>query len=95
MAHWESPSSRLLLPPSSLPHFFLHFNPSKPPRHSFPSERSSDWQQVFFLPMQIIRGSPKVDGKEVVEHAWLTKEEIRDVVSEDYWDAVEGMLSDL
>lgn len=45
--------------------------------------------------MQIIRGSPKVDGKEVVEHAWLTKEEIRDVVSEDYWNAVEGMLSDL
>lgn len=46
--------------------------------------------------MRIIRGQAKPNKKEgLVGHAWLTKEEIKEKVSADYWKAVEPMLSDL
>lgn len=52
--------------------------------------------QVFFLPMRMIRGQAKPNQKEgLVDYAWLTKEEIKDKVSSEYWTAVEPMLSDL
>ncbi|ORY89446.1 hypothetical protein BCR35DRAFT_300632 [Leucosporidium creatinivorum] len=55
-----------------------------------------DGARVFFLPMRVIRGQAKPNKKEgLVGHAWLTKEEVKEKVSADYWKAVEPMLSDL
>ena len=61
-------------------------------------------QQVFFLPMRIIRGSPSLSPSKkkdssstpIAEFAWLTKEEIQERLGgekSEYWKAVEGMLS--
>ncbi|KAK4054445.1 glycosylphosphatidylinositol anchor biosynthesis [Microbotryomycetes sp. JL201] len=50
---------------------------------------------VFFLPMRVIRGQTKPNKNEgLVDFAWLTKEEIKEKVSPEYWDAIEPMLSD-
>lgn len=47
------------------------------------------------MPMRIIRGQAKPNKSEgLVDFAWLTKEEIKDKVAADYWQAVEPMLSD-
>ncbi|SGY20589.1 BQ5605_C016g08101 [Microbotryum silenes-dioicae] len=52
--------------------------------------------RVFFLPMRIVRGQAVPNKKEgLVDFAWLTKEEIREKVSQGYWEAVEPMLSDV
>ena len=51
--------------------------------------------QVFFLPMRVIRGQAQPNKAEgLVDFAWLTKEEVKETVSEDYWTAVEPILSD-
>ncbi|GAA5988574.1 hypothetical protein JCM10908_003626 [Rhodotorula pacifica] len=51
--------------------------------------------QVFFMPMRMIRGQAVPNQKEgIVDFAWLTKEEIKDKVSSEYWQAVEPILSD-
>lgn len=50
---------------------------------------------VFFLPMRIIRGQAVPNkGEGLVDFAWLTKEEVQEKVSSEYWDAVEPMLSE-
>lgn len=52
-------------------------------------------KQVFFMPMRMIRGQAVPNQKEgIVDFAWLTKEEIKDKVSDEYWQAVEPILSD-
>lgn len=54
-----------------------------------------DSARVFFMPMRMIRGQAVPNQKEgIVDFAWLTKEEIKDKVSEEYWQAVEPILSD-
>jgi large subunit ribosomal protein L46 len=48
------------------------------------------------MPMRVVRGQAVPNQKEgLIDFAWLTKEEIKEKVSEDYWKAVEPMLSDL
>ncbi|KAK4701876.1 large subunit ribosomal protein L46, partial [Phenoliferia sp. Uapishka_3] len=60
---------------------------------AFKSEHSG--AKVFFLPMRVIRGQAVPNKKEgLVDFAWLTKEEVKEKVSEDYWSAVEPILSD-
>ena len=50
---------------------------------------------MFFLPMRVIRGQAQPNKAEgLVDFAWLTKEEVKETVSEDYWTAVEPILSD-
>lgn len=45
--------------------------------------------------MRVIRGQARPNKKEgLVDFAWLTKEEIKDKVTKDYWEAVEPMLSE-
>lgn len=47
------------------------------------------------MPMRMIRGQAVPNQKEgIVDFAWLTKEEIKDKVSDEYWQAVEPILSD-
>lgn len=46
--------------------------------------------------MRVIRGQAKPNKKEgLVDFAWLTKEEVREKVTPEYWQAVEPMLSDM
>jgi len=48
------------------------------------------------MPMRVVRGQAVPNQKEgLIDYAWLTKEEIKEKVSEDYWTAVEAMLSDM
>ena len=37
-------------------------------------------------------GEVEVDNKELVDHIWVTKEELRDYVSADYYAALEPIL---
>lgn len=49
---------------------------------------------VFFFKAHIMAGQGRVDGKLVEDFAWLTKEEIREKVSKNYWAVVSDLLSD-
>ncbi|KAG0315604.1 54S ribosomal protein L17 mitochondrial [Dissophora globulifera] len=50
--------------------------------------------KVFFMKAHIFAGQVQVDNKEIVDFAWVTKEEMKNYVSEDYYKVVEDMLSD-
>lgn len=42
--------------------------------------------KVTFFSAEYIRGEVKVDGQELVDSAWLTEKEIKELVSDSYWD---------
>ncbi|GAA5937814.1 hypothetical protein JCM1841_004066 [Sporobolomyces salmonicolor] len=69
--------------------------------YPFPAEHikknpGHEGARVFFMPMRVVRGQAVPNQKEgLVDYAWLTKEEVKDKVSPEYWAAVEPMLSDL
>ncbi|KAF8979266.1 54S ribosomal protein L17 mitochondrial [Entomortierella lignicola] len=50
--------------------------------------------KVFFMKAHIFSGQVQVDNKEIVDFAWVTKQEMKDYVSPDYYEAVKDMLSD-
>lgn len=50
--------------------------------------------QVFFMKAHIFSGQVKVDNKEIVDFAWVTKQEMKDYVAPEYYEAVQDMLSD-
>ncbi|GAA5852871.1 hypothetical protein JCM9279_006209 [Rhodotorula babjevae] len=74
--------------------------PASALEYEFPPEHrrknpGSEGARVFFMPMRIVRGQPVPNAKEgIVDYAWLTKEEVKDKVSSEYWDAVAPALSD-
>ena len=49
---------------------------------------------MFFLKAFYQSGSLKLDEKEVVDYVWVTKEEMKDYVSLDYYQAVKPILTD-
>ena len=51
--------------------------------------------QVYFFKGHILAGQCAPDGEEIVDFAWLTKQEIQQYVEPYYWEAVKDMLSDL
>ncbi|KAF9975151.1 54S ribosomal protein L17 mitochondrial [Actinomortierella ambigua] len=51
--------------------------------------------KVFFMKAHIFAGQVQVDNKEIVDYAWVTKQEMKDYVSAEYYEAVKDMLSDL
>lgn len=51
--------------------------------------------KVFFMKAHVFAGQCKTDNKEVVDFAWVTKDELPKYVSPEYFDAVKDMLSDL
>ncbi|GAA6064629.1 hypothetical protein JCM10212_000598 [Sporobolomyces blumeae] len=69
--------------------------------YAFPAEHvkknpGTEGATVFFMPMRVVRGQAVPNQKEgLVDYAWLTKEEVKDKVSKEYWDAVEPILSDM
>ncbi|KAF9911363.1 54S ribosomal protein L17 mitochondrial [Linnemannia zychae] len=50
--------------------------------------------KVFFMKAHIFAGQAQVDNKEVVDFAWVTKQEMKDYVAPEYYEAVKDMLSD-
>ncbi|KZT03558.1 uncharacterized protein LAESUDRAFT_729141 [Laetiporus sulphureus 93-53] len=60
-----------------------------------PSNTSSPSQTyVFFYKAHILAGQAIPNGKNVLNFAWLTKEEIEPRVDQDYWSGIRDMLSD-
>jgi large subunit ribosomal protein L46 len=48
--------------------------------------------RVFFLPALYLNGDIKVDGKEIVDYAWVTVEEMKDYLSPDLHAKVKQFL---
>ncbi|RKP09650.1 NUDIX hydrolase domain-like protein [Thamnocephalis sphaerospora] len=66
-------------------------------QYAYPTEHTKkfpehDGAKVFFLRAHIFAGQAKVDGKETVDFAWLTKEELSEVLEPDYFNAVADIL---
>jgi large subunit ribosomal protein L46 len=51
--------------------------------------------KVFFMKAHVFAGQCNPDNKEVVDFAWVTKDELPQYVSPEYFDAVKDILSDL
>ncbi|RUS32360.1 39S mitochondrial ribosomal protein L46-domain-containing protein [Jimgerdemannia flammicorona] len=51
--------------------------------------------RVFFMKAHIFAGQVRPDNDEVVDYAWVTKQELKEYVSPDYYKAVKDMLSEL
>jgi len=43
----------------------------------------------------IFAGQVQVDNKEIVDYAWVTKQEMKDYVASEYYEVVQDMLSDV
>ncbi|KAG0379287.1 54S ribosomal protein L17 mitochondrial [Mortierella sp. AD032] len=50
--------------------------------------------KVFFMKAHIFAGQVEVDNKEIMDFAWVTKQEMKDYVTPEYYEAVQDMLSD-
>lgn len=70
-----------------------HYVYAYPPEHTkkHPQYKGS---RVYFMKGHIFAGQVKPDQKEIVDFAWVTKEEMKEYVSKDYYEAVKDMLSD-
>jgi len=55
---------------------------------------SSVKSHTFFFKAHIMAGQPRPAGKNIVDLAWLTKQEIEKRVEHHYWIGVKDMLSD-
>jgi large subunit ribosomal protein L46 len=49
--------------------------------------------QTFFFKGHILAGQAHPDGNEVLDFAWFTKQEIRERVGNEYFDAVRDLLA--
>ncbi|KAG9295679.1 hypothetical protein G9A89_002997 [Geosiphon pyriformis] len=52
-----------------------------------------DGAKVFFMKAHIFAGQAKVDHNEIVDFAWVTKQEMQEYVHPDYYAAVKDMLA--
>lgn len=43
----------------------------------------------------IFAGQVRINNKEIVDFAWVTKQEMKDYVHPDYYNAIKDMLSEL
>ncbi|KAI0798081.1 39S mitochondrial ribosomal protein L46-domain-containing protein [Abortiporus biennis] len=66
---------------------------SRQPVGVYQSPKASQ-SYTFFYKGHILAGQAKPDNKSVADFAWLTKEEIKPKVDQDYWHGVKDMLSD-
>ncbi|KAF9173387.1 54S ribosomal protein L17 mitochondrial [Mortierella sp. AD011] len=71
-----------------------HYIYSHPKNFKTEGENTVKATKVFFMKAHIFAGQVQVDNKEIVDFAWVTKEEMKDYVSPDYYEAVKDMLSD-
>lgn len=61
-------------------------------KYEYPDQKESC--TVFFMKSNWLGGDVQVDGKEIVEHAWVTKDELSQLVSAEYYEAVKDALTD-
>ncbi|KAF9355123.1 54S ribosomal protein L17 mitochondrial [Mortierella sp. AD094] len=71
-----------------------HYSYSHPKNFKTESDTPVKGTKVFFMKAHIFAGQVQVDNKEIVDFAWVTKQEMKDYVSPDYYEAVKDMLSD-
>ena len=50
--------------------------------------------QVFFLKAMYRGGVVEVDNEELVDYVWVTKEELKDYVSPEYYSSLAPILLD-
>ncbi len=67
--------------------------------HKKPLKKQQDGKtisqtQVFFMKSQVFSGHVQPDGKEIVDYAWLTKEELATRLDSNYYEAVRDCLAD-
>ena len=63
------------------------------PRPGVSCLRSSQ-AYTFLYKAHILAGQVVIDGENIQDFAWLTKEEIEPRVQKDYWASVKDILSD-
>ncbi|CAB4391827.1 unnamed protein product [Rhizophagus irregularis] len=56
-------------------------------------DKDTKGSMVFFMKAHIFAGQVHVDQKEIVDFAWVTKQEMKDFVTSNYYSAVLDMLS--
>ncbi|KAF9391189.1 54S ribosomal protein L17 mitochondrial [Podila verticillata] len=71
-----------------------HYNYKVPNVAMTDSTSAPTGAKVFFMKAHIFSGQVKVDNKEIVDFAWVTKQEMKDYVAPEYYEAVKDMLSD-
>ncbi|KAG0040925.1 54S ribosomal protein L17 mitochondrial [Podila clonocystis] len=71
-----------------------HYNYKLPNAGKTDSTSAPTGAKVFFMKAHIFSGQVKVDNKEIVDFAWVTKQEMKDYVAPEYYEAVKDMLSD-
>ncbi|KAG0342489.1 54S ribosomal protein L17 mitochondrial [Podila horticola] len=71
-----------------------HYNYKLPNAIKTDSTSAPTGAKVFFMKAHIFSGQVKVDNKEIVDFAWVTKQEMKDYVAPEYYEAVKDMLSD-
>lgn len=75
---------------SSTPSAFLSYHL----HHSLPTASDIIGSKVFFLKAQYRGGEVQLNRQELVDHVWVTKEEMREYVEEDYFNSVGSTLMD-
>ncbi|KAI0928241.1 hypothetical protein AcW1_005548 [Taiwanofungus camphoratus] len=66
----------------------------EPSRPTGADELSLAKSYIFFYKAHILAGQVQPDAKNILDFAWLTKEEIEPRVDKEYWSGVKDMLSD-
>ncbi|RKP26320.1 NUDIX hydrolase domain-like protein, partial [Syncephalis pseudoplumigaleata] len=66
-------------------------------QYAYPAEHikacpEHDGAKVFFMRAHIFAGQAKVDGKEAVDFAWLTRQELAQTFEPDYYAAIKDLL---
>ncbi|ORX96254.1 hypothetical protein K493DRAFT_314588 [Basidiobolus meristosporus CBS 931.73] len=59
------------------------------------SDNGVQGTKVFFMKARIFSGQAAPEAKTFQDFAWVTKQELKDYVHEDYYNAVKDMLSEL
>jgi large subunit ribosomal protein L46 len=47
---------------------------------------------VFFVPALYLSGDVKVNGKEIIDYAWVTKEEMKDYLAPELYEKTKLFL---
>ncbi|CAH1764005.1 5685_t:CDS:2 [Entrophospora sp. SA101] len=64
-------------------------------KYNFKKPLRKDEIEYIGSKAHIFAGQVKVDNKEIIDFAWVTKQELREYVESYYYDAVKDMLSEL
>eukprot|EP00455_Lapot_gusevi_P027747 TRINITY_DN2946_c0_g1_i1.p1 TRINITY_DN2946_c0_g1~~TRINITY_DN2946_c0_g1_i1.p1 ORF type:complete len:230 (+),score=13.02 TRINITY_DN2946_c0_g1_i1:63-692(+) len=69
-----------------------HFQYALPPEYQ--KKHDCYGTKVFFMRCLYMSGEVKIDGKEIVDYAWVTKEEMKEYFDTDLYNRVKLMIHD-